>query len=352
MSVKVIIDGYYLKNSRGMAEYANNIISSSNKSVEVLELTFLRFFQNFIPFPIWEQIIIPIYLYFSKGSVILISPYNTFPVVLPRKVTNLIICHDLIFLKSNNVNQNIKSYLGKWYRSIVYKKIKTIKHKRFFACVSKTTLMKLKEFESAADAVCIPNCLNFDLIDFCDNEAGKYGLVITGSGSNKNNNLFIEALNNLIKKSHNFDIVVCGIFNKKDRQRFLKKVYPRNPGQKLKLEKRLTSAQIDKLFQNARYFLSYSNDEGFGIPLLHAVKCGKPIVASDIPVYREILGSEAYAYFSAFDPEDLASKIEQISANVIHVDTSYAEIKKRYSTKQFKILLNQYLGFIENEVEK
>jgi glycosyltransferase involved in cell wall biosynthesis len=49
--------------------------------------------------------------------------------------------------------------------------------------------------------------------------------------------------------------------------------------------------------------------ESFGHPLLETMACGKPVVASDIPINREML-QEAGLYFETFDPVDSADKIE------------------------------------------
>jgi glycosyltransferase involved in cell wall biosynthesis len=47
------------------------------------------------------------------------------------------------------------------------------------------------------------------------------------------------------------------------------------------------------LYSHARVFVFLSVDEGFGMPTLEAAHFGAPIVASDIPVFREILGDRA-----------------------------------------------------------
>ncbi len=50
--------------------------------------------------------------------------------------------------------------------------------------------------------------------------------------------------------------------------------------------------------------------ESFGHPLLETMACSRPIVASSIPVNREVAG-EGALYFETFDENDLADKVEQ-----------------------------------------
>jgi glycosyltransferase involved in cell wall biosynthesis len=52
-----------------------------------------------------------------------------------------------------------------------------------------------------------------------------------------------------------------------------------------------------------------SAGEGFGLPLIEAAQCGTPILASDIPVFREIAGDHA-TYFPIGNAEQLATTLE------------------------------------------
>ena len=55
----------------------------------------------------------------------------------------------------------------------------------------------------------------------------------------------------------------------------------------------VSDAQLAWLYQRADLFLFLSLGEGFGLPTLEARKFGAPILASDIPVFHEILGDQA-----------------------------------------------------------
>ena len=70
-----------------------------------------------------------------------------------------------------------------------------------------------------------------------------------------------------------------------------------------------SDAQVAALYANAKAHVFPSVYEGFGIPPLEAMASGCPVIASDIPVIREVCG-DAVSYFAPHDVAALLSMLE------------------------------------------
>lgn len=75
----------------------------------------------------------------------------------------------------------------------------------------------------------------------------------------------------------------------------------------------VSSVDLRALYQHAHSLIFASIVEGFGLPLVEAAHLGLPVIASDIPVFRE-LGSDALMYFDVADSEHLAARIDEALA--------------------------------------
>lgn len=341
LTPKIFIDGYYLNNSRGMSEYTKKIIECSEIEVVDLRDFLVAKILRVLPFPLWEQCIIPLLTLHHGRPCVLISPYNTFPLFLPKNVYNLIICHDLMFMQKDFTPKNWRQQIGKTYRSMIYSKVTNLSKRRWFVAVSNDTMDELKRLDSSIDVECLPNSLNFQAkINTPYEFTEKFGLVVTGSSANKNNDVFITALNRLIEDNHSFNFVVCGIFGPDARNKFLSKLKPLNIGQRIIIEPRLSIDELEERFAACSFLLSYSSNEGFGIPLLQAIKYNKPVFASNIKVYHEILGDSATAYFDPTSPASLVSVIIEAFNLNEEVAINYSDIRSRFSVEGFRKNLN------------
>ena len=66
---------------------------------------------------------------------------------------------------------------------------------------------------------------------------------------------------------------------------------------------------LEKIYAAARCLIAASEAEGFGLPLIEAARHGLPIIARDIPVFREVAQEHAL-YFAGDDGAALATAIQ------------------------------------------
>ncbi len=71
----------------------------------------------------------------------------------------------------------------------------------------------------------------------------------------------------------------------------------------------LSDEALARLYNTASCLIASSYDEGFGLPIVEAARHGVPVIARDIPVFREIAGDGAL-YFDGLSPNDITSAIE------------------------------------------
>ena len=132
----------------------------------------------------------------------------------------------------------------------------------------------------------------------------------------KNFSTLFLTLNLLKKQNINFQLITPAIFSKKTStykgdKELLDNLPIKN---NIIFTGKIPYEKIDKLYKEADIFLWPTLTESFGHPLVEAMASGLPIIASDIPINREIC-KDAALYFDPLDYEDLADKIKLLIEN-------------------------------------
>ena len=76
----------------------------------------------------------------------------------------------------------------------------------------------------------------------------------------------------------------------------------------IRLHGHLPDGEVRRILQAADIFISTSHDEGLGLPLLEVQHAGLPVIASDIPVFREVL-EDSGTFIDPSDPYLAALRI-------------------------------------------
>lgn len=106
---------------------------------------------------------------------------------------------------------------------------------------------------------------------------------------------------------------------------------------KLKLERKIVffhSPKVEDFVFFYKYALALvhpSLSEGFGLPLVEAMHFELPIIASNIEVFKEVLGNR-YISFNPYSADDIKIKMEKFLEEKPSFD--YKELLKRYSFEE------------------
>jgi glycosyltransferase involved in cell wall biosynthesis len=72
--------------------------------------------------------------------------------------------------------------------------------------------------------------------------------------------------------------------------------------------------ELDAIYRASTALLAASWGEGYGLPLIEAARRGLPVIARELPVFREVMGNEA-RYFVAENASELADALRNMLAS-------------------------------------
>ena len=161
------------------------------------------------------------------------------------------------------------------------------------------------------------------------------------SHQHKGFDLLIEAFHLFAQKNQEWTLDIVGEGVEEKLYRELIKNY--------NLENKVTihpfTNNIQAYYSKAQVYVLSSRWEGFGLVLVEAMAHGLPVVSSDLPTSKEIMGDFGL-YFKNGDIEDLAKKLEDAT----HIDWNQKSQEALEIAKRFDIstIINRWKDLIEN----
>lgn len=139
-------------------------------------------------------------------------------------------------------------------------------------------------------------------------------LMVSTIEPRKNHGYLLDAFDQLWAEGQDVGLCFVGKIGWKTEQ-LIERVrqHPRLNAQ-LFMWNDLTDRELEYCYSNARSLVFPSYVEGFGLPLVEAMQRGLPVMASDIPVFREI-GGDSMAYFGLSDPSILARLVNRFESD-------------------------------------
>jgi len=134
-------------------------------------------------------------------------------------------------------------------------------------------------------------------------------IIVSTVEPRKNHEYLLDAFDLLWKKGINVSLFIIGRRGWKV-DAVMDRIYGhRLFGEKLFFWQDIDDNELKYCYSRARALVFPSFAEGFGLPIIEALAHDLPVIASDIPVHREI-GGERIGYCNLVDPGDLARTIQ------------------------------------------
>jgi glycosyltransferase involved in cell wall biosynthesis len=137
-----------------------------------------------------------------------------------------------------------------------------------------------------------------------------YVLTVGTLEPRKNLLTLLRAFDQLGPDSRGRDLVVVGGRGWQDGP-LVSALKDRLPSQRVRWLGYVPESELAALYTGADLFVYASTLEGFGLPILEAMACGTPVIASDIDALREV-GGDAARYVPADDAAAFARAIDEM----------------------------------------
>lgn len=247
---------------------------------------------------LWEQCVLP-FFFIKKKDYLFFSFTGLGAILVRNKVMTI---HDLSFLE--NPRWFSKSYYW-WYKLMTPLAVRTSKHIITVSEFSKKEILRFYPFIKEADISIAYNAADERFYHFQSQEsvpAKPFALTVSSLDPRKNFGRLIEAFKDIKECS----LYIVGSHN----HIFTQQDHTTNTDDTIRFLGRVSDKELVRLYNQATCFIFPSLYEGFGLPTIEAMKCGCPVLVSDIPVLREVCGNAAI-YFNPSQVEDIRNSIKQ-----------------------------------------
>jgi len=151
-------------------------------------------------------------------------------------------------------------------------------------------------------------------------------LIVSDISPRKNHVRLIRAFERVHKDTPSAELIIAGNvrINVPEFEATLDDILRRNTGIRITIRGYVSDAEMRSLYEEADVFVFPSLYEGFGLPVLEAMACGCPVIASNVSSLPEVVG-EAGPLIDPYDVEALAHAM----STVLKDD----DLKREMSTK-------------------
>jgi glycosyltransferase involved in cell wall biosynthesis len=263
-------------------------------------------------YQLWQQLSLPYLLHRWRADVFL-APYNTAPLVIPKRTKLILVLHDLILLERFGV-RDLGQRMNNEYRRFLIPKAVSRAH--IVLTVSSYSRQQIKKRFPSARVEVIPCSIARSWFVGKDvrklDERENCILAVTGNVPHKNPRRTLEGYAALVAQSDRSTVPHLRLVGVSGSvQEFRRHANALQIADLVHVEPYLSEGQLQDLYRRSRAVLVPSLMEGFGIPVLEAMASGTPVIASNATSLPEV-GGPAAAYFNPTDVAAMGATLKDV----------------------------------------
>jgi len=294
-----------------------------------------KFSDNSITRSFWEQVILPRQVR-KNGYAVLLNLTNSAPVLFSPGAPQILLVHDVGFRNRQWFSSFFSAYLTWVVQTAARQGVR-------FTTVSQTSAQELAAMlPAAAPALVVPNDTDEPPANLPKKKLDyRYGLFIGSLNPRKNISGAIAGFQKYID-AERAEAVEPAVDTELVEARLHivggeSAIYATLPPalrecRNVVFQGYVSEAEKWSLLKGADFLLLPSFAEGFGLPVLEAMKVGTPVVASNIPVFRELFG-DAVEYVDPHSPEDIGRGLRAACAKRMQLIARGRKVVERFSWK-------------------
>ena len=237
------------------------------------------------------------------------GPAHILPFFKNKNIKYLLTVHDLSFLTLKN-NQFLLFNL--YYRYVIPR---ALKNADIIIADSRNTKEDIRRFYHIADNKIKVIYLGVNDIYFSLKKTkrlitDRYFLSLTTHPKRKNILRILEILARN-KNLSDYKYVIAGLIKGEQLSSLKKKVKELNLENRVVVFGYATEEGLKNLYQNAEFFIYPSFYEGFGLPILEAIACKCPVIASNTSSIPEIYPDKNWL-INPYNQDDISNKIDKM----------------------------------------
>lgn len=297
---RILIDGRWINKTRGLGKYVKELLYTLNEypqkdfeiTVLVPKYSLEKEWPNIkfivyppLPFPIWEQFLIPYVAKKYKFDKVHF-PYNTKSLIMNfMRIKQVVTIHDVMFFY--NKGKGVYQKIGNLYRKII---VLLFGNNQDVITISEKSKEEIKKYTGLNSKVIYTSSM-YTLKKFDEKNSingklknEKYFFAIGGISPHKNTEKMIKAFSLL--RNDGYKLYIAGLPKKNYLSSY-------EDDERIIFTGWLSDKDIASYYKYARGILFPSLCEGYGLPITEAFCFYKPVLTSNISPMSELAGNAA-----------------------------------------------------------